>query len=71
MKCHGPGGKAAKYPVNDLQYLLTSKLVIPGDSLGSKLYKEVSKGKMPPGSPYDPLDVQAIQMWIQQGANNN
>ena len=71
MKCHGPGGKAAKDPINDLQYLLTSKLVIPGNALGSKLYKEVSTGKMPPGSPYDPLDVQAIQMWIQQGANNN
>jgi mono/diheme cytochrome c family protein len=71
MKCHGPGGKAAKDPVNDLQYLISSKLVVPGDALRSKLFKEIRTGKMPPKNPYDPLDVQAIQMWIQRGANNN
>jgi hypothetical protein len=71
MKCHGPAGKASKYPVNDLQFMLTNKIVVPGDLLNSKLFKEISTGKMPPKGPYDPVDIQAIGDWIQQGANNN
>jgi Planctomycete cytochrome C len=71
MKCHGPSGKEAKVPVNDLQFMLTNKTVVPGDAENSKLYDEISEGHMPPKHPYDPVDIEAIKTWIEQGAQNN
>ena len=38
--------------------------LVPGDSSGSLLYRMVSSGKMPPGDPLSPSQIETLRQWI-------
>jgi WD40 repeat protein/mono/diheme cytochrome c family protein len=72
-RCHGQDG-AIEGGMNygtDLAKLLARKKVIPGDPAGSRLFKRIDEGTMPPpGEKLRPSrdEIAAIKQWINAGA---
>jgi hypothetical protein len=72
-RCHGENG-AAEGGFNyilDREKLLIRKKITAGDALGSKLYRRLSRGEMPPEDerprPSED-DVRLVRQWIEAGA---
>ncbi|MBI2853982.1 MAG: NapC/NirT family cytochrome c [Chloroflexi bacterium] len=73
ISCHGPGGSSG---INLASYSATIATagVVVGNAGSSLLYKSVAGTgvpMMPPGGGLTPVQVAAIQTWINQGAANN
>ncbi len=78
-RCHGANESAeggVNYVLNQPR-LLSTKKVVPGDSKGSKLYKQIVDEVMPPAKDADgkPVkqrpsveDIAVIKQWIEAGA---
>lgn len=72
-RCHGQDGsiEGAMNYVADLSKLVARKKVIPGNPDGSRLFKRVDEGTMPPPDemprPTD-AEVAVLRKWIEEGA---
>jgi mono/diheme cytochrome c family protein len=63
--CHGSSsGSGGVSNITDVQSLLNTGLVIPGNPAGSQLYAAVQSGRMPPGGPLPASQVTALRDWI-------
>ncbi len=76
LGCHRVGGKAQDVPLEPYGALIAqSSVVSPKNADGSTLYTAVRDGKMPTRSSHLPHltveQVNAIQQWINEGAQNN
>jgi hypothetical protein len=71
--CHNPGARGDVSVLTELNaYNSLVRFVVPGDSAGSKLYKLLAAGKMPPDGPrLSSSELAAIAAWIDAGALNN
>ena len=74
--CHNSSSPASGLSLESHSELFSRHVVIPGDSLNSKLRQRLTGEYLPimPPSPYDPFDASNIHMiskWIQAGAINN
>jgi hypothetical protein len=83
-ECHLPGGEGSEksgFSVDSYEHLMKGtkfgEVIIPGSSISSSLYLMIA-GKtdhtirMPHGQkPLPKEDVEAIKIWIDQGAKNN
>ena len=74
--CHNSSSPAGGLSLESHSELISRDVIIPGDSLNSKLRRQLSGESPPimPPSPNDPLDTSDIHMiskWIQAGAINN
>ncbi len=72
-RCHGQDGsvEGSMNYVADLAKLVARKKVVPKDPAGSRLFKRVDDGTMPPpGEPLRPSadDVAVLKKWIEAGA---
>ena len=74
--CHNSASPASGLSLESYSELISRNVIIPGDSLNSRLRQLLtgeSQPIMPPTS-YENLQVSTIHMiskWIQSGANNN
>jgi WD40 repeat protein/mono/diheme cytochrome c family protein len=72
-RCHGQNGSiegGVNY-IGDLSKLVARKKVLPGNADGSRLFKRLDEGTMPPPeeSPRpSPADVALVKKWIDAGA---
>jgi len=72
-RCHGQNG-AIEGGVNyiaDLSKLVSRKKVIPGNADGSRLYKRLDEGTMPPPDENPrpgPAEIAIVKKWIDAGA---
>ncbi len=83
-ECHVPGGKGAEKSgfvmdsyENFMKGTRFGQVIIPGSSISSSLYRLVA-GKADPSirmphtrAPLSNEDIEAIRIWIDQGAKNN
>lgn len=72
-RCHGQEGavEGGLNYVADLNKLIARKKVIPGDPAGSRLFKRIDDGTMPPPDEKPRLseaDIASIKRWIAGGA---
>ena len=72
-RCHGKDGavEGGLNYVTDLGKLVARKKVVPGDADGSRLFRRVDDGTMPPeGESPRPTaeDVTILKKWIEAGA---
>jgi Protein of unknown function (DUF1553)/Protein of unknown function (DUF1549)/Planctomycete cytochrome C len=68
-KCHGSGTQVAKLDLSSKDS--ASRVLVPGDSGKSRLYRLVAgleKPAMPMGGTLSPQQVETIRLWIDQGA---
>ncbi len=73
-RCHGQDGsiEGSMNFVTDLAKLVARKHVVPGDLKGSRLYKRVDEGTMPPPDEQprpSPAEVAVLKKWIEAGAS--
>jgi hypothetical protein len=78
--CHSRRIKGG-YSVADYEKVMTSgdnaPVIIPGDAAGSILAQMLrgietpAGGQMPPGRPLRDQQIELIERWINQGAQNN
>lgn len=72
-RCHGQDGSvegAVNY-VTDLPKLVARKKVVPGDPKGSRLFRRVDDGTMPPPDEHprpNAAEIAALRKWIEAGA---
>ena len=71
--CHS-GNK--RKPLDSYSYIMSYGQVSPYNAIGSKIYKVMSArgiftSRMPPSGVMNESDLQAVYLWIQQGAKNN
>jgi len=74
--CHNSSSPAGGLSLESHNELISKDVVIPGDSLNSKLRQRLTGESIPimPPSPYDPFDtfnIHMISKWIQAGAIKN
>lgn len=70
--CHGPTSASGGIGnLLDVEYLLNSGLVLPGNSGGSRLTRSMAQGSMPPANPMATPEIQIIKDWIDLGFSNN
>lgn len=69
VACHSAGGSEASKPLDS--YSAIMKYVTAGNPTGSAIYQKISSGKMPPSGPLSSGDIQEVETWIQNGAQNN
>ncbi|MBI3470112.1 MAG: ankyrin repeat domain-containing protein [Candidatus Solibacter usitatus] len=75
--CHGPEKQLSGLRLDRRQLALRGgdygKVILPGDSAGSKLiHRLVSSNEglqMPPTGPLDPSEISILRAWIDQGAD--
>jgi mono/diheme cytochrome c family protein len=72
-RCHGQDGtvEGSMNYVTDLGKLVARKKVVPGDPKGSRLYRRVDDGTMPPPDEHprpSAAEVTALKKWIEAGA---
>jgi len=72
-RCHGQNGSiegGVNY-IGDLSKLVARKKVLPGDAAGSRLYKRMDEGTMPPPEETprpSAAELAIIKKWIEAGA---
>jgi WD40 repeat protein/mono/diheme cytochrome c family protein len=72
-RCHGQNGSiegGVNY-IGDLSKLVARKKIVPGDAAGSRLFKRIDEGTMPPPEeqPRPSADeIAAVKKWIDAGA---
>ena len=74
-RCHGQDGsvEGALNYVTDLAKLVARKKVVPGDPKGSRLYRRVDEGTMPPPDEHPrpgAAEMGVLKKWIEAGAPN-
>lgn len=70
--CHGStGGAGNVYGLNDINHMVSSGLIVPGNPSQSLIYNEIVTGAMPPGSPLNSSEKKIIASWIAGGDNSN
>ncbi|QJW95017.1 c-type cytochrome domain-containing protein [Frigoriglobus tundricola] len=72
-RCHGQEGsvEGALNYVTDLGKLVARKKVVPGDPKGSRLYRRVDEGTMPPPDEHprpSAAEIAVLKKWIEAGA---
>ena len=72
-RCHGQNGaiEGGVNYIGDLSKLVARKKIIPGNAEGSRLFKRLDEGTMPPPEETprpSPADVALIKKWIDAGA---
>jgi len=71
ISCHG-SPPSSGYNFSSYSALLSAGVVSPGNAAGSQFYIQVNAGLMPQGGPpLSSTEIQAIQDWINNGAQNN
>ncbi len=80
LNCHGKRVKGG-YKVDTYENVMTSgdhaPVIVAGDAANSTLAKMLrgiktpAGGQMPPGKPLKPAQIDLIERWINQGAQNN
>ena len=63
--CHANGvalGGVAN--IDDVGYLISAGLIVPGDSTKGRLVGSIEDASMPTAGPMPPADLQAIRNWI-------
>src|SRR5687768_6318084 len=71
LRCHGSEAPQGGFDfVTDLRRLVSSGLVVAGDTAGSLLYDRVSRGEMPPSGSARPsaAEIATLAAWITAGA---
>jgi WD40 repeat protein/mono/diheme cytochrome c family protein len=72
-RCHGQNGaiEGGVNYIGDLSKLVARKKVIPGNADGSRLFKRLDEGTMPPPEENprpSPADIALVKKWIDAGA---
>lgn len=72
-RCHGENGavEGGLNYVADLSKLVARKKVVPGNPDGSRLFKRLDEGTMPPPDEKprpSPAEIAAVRKWIEAGA---
>ncbi|NJL24280.1 MAG: hypothetical protein HC902_03280 [Calothrix sp. SM1_5_4] len=67
--CHGGNNPSAG--ISYASYNATLATVVKGNAAGSRLYTSIVSGRMPPGTPLNAAQIDAIKTWIDAGALNN
>lgn len=76
IKCHGGDFPSEGLNMGSHQGLISGsqngQVIIPGDSSKSLLFEKVESGEMPKrGSDLTAEQIELIQQWIDEGAQNN
>jgi mono/diheme cytochrome c family protein len=67
--CHGAtSGSAGVYGLTDVNHLIQSGLIVPGQPAQSFLFTKINSGAMPPGNPLSAANQEIIRQWILSGA---
>jgi hypothetical protein len=71
--CHDNANSGIGERLPLMTYNDISREVTPGDARGSRLYQAITSAtqKMPPAGYMNESSIQAIYLWIEQGAKNN
>jgi formylglycine-generating enzyme required for sulfatase activity len=67
--CHHDSSEPKHIDLTSRAFVLSHKLVIPGQPDASPLYTSIKSGAMPPSGKLSPGDIDGIEHWIQAGAN--
>lgn len=67
VSCHNATTMSGGLNINDINYMLYYRLIVPGEPQLSILYNRIQDGSMPPTGPLSANDAQAISDWIQSG----
>ncbi len=67
VRCHSPGGDSPDLATYE-SIMASAGLVAPGDPDGSRLYRVLARGLMPPSGPLDSLQIEIVRRWISEGA---
>lgn len=66
--CHGDtSGSANIYGLTDVNHLITSGLIVPGQPNQSYLLRVIQNGAMPPNGPISAADQETLRLWILGG----
>jgi formylglycine-generating enzyme required for sulfatase activity len=67
--CHHDSSEAKHIDLTSREFVVSHKLVVPGQPDASPLYTVIKTGVMPPGGKLSDSDTGMILRWIQQGAD--
>jgi formylglycine-generating enzyme required for sulfatase activity len=67
--CHHDSREAKHLDLTSREFVISHKLVVPGQPDASPLYVTIKNGVMPPGGRLSAGDSEMILRWIQQGAD--
>ncbi|MNL04905.1 Planctomycete cytochrome C [compost metagenome] len=66
--CHGAtSGSANIYGLTDVNHLITSGLIVPGQPNQSYLLRVIQNGVMPPNGPLSAADQETLRLWVLGG----